>query len=57
MTIKVPNCGDCVFRNSHTNYDGMGYDTHDSCILLTKINNKLTTIAVYDTWTKINLKN
>lgn len=49
MTIKVNNCGDCIFRESDYDPNSSGYDTVDSCILLKK--DKLyDLIAVYDSW-------
>lgn len=54
MTIKVTNCRDCIFRESHYMPDSPGYDTVDTCILLrkqsTKENRNLGFIAVYDSF-------
>lgn len=57
MTIKVNNCGDCIFRESHYDFNNMGYDMVDSCILLSKLNAEYTSIAVYRCWDEIkNIK-
>lgn len=53
MTIKVNNCRDCIFRESHYNPDSMGYDTSDICLLLKKQNItafKSYSIATYDSF-------
>jgi len=59
MTIKVTNCGDCIFRESHYNPDSMGYDTVDSCILLRNVaknTNRDYFIGAYNTFEEYKQK-
>ena len=58
MNINITNCGDCIFRESDIDFDSVGDDTVDSCILLRKAyyenrsKDKIRnyTIAVYDSY-------
>lgn len=50
MTINVTNCGDCIFRIHHVDYNSMGHDTIDSCELIQHLRGNYVGIAVYDSY-------
>lgn len=50
MTITITNCGNCIFRINHVDFNSIGYDTVDSCGLIRHLTGDYVAIAAYDSF-------